>query len=145
MLYTRRCPLFHSIFYTILIHVYIYYFFNIQNLAHLDLVIEVILDYKNYKNLTIQEPLIPGNRCNLLNNLDIYLFNFIIKFKNVTLLITMMPGNWCYFRNTFNIFLYIILNPKQIILNLYKTQKQIKNINKFKQFIIRVIDILIIN
>ena len=57
----------------------------------------------------------------------------------------MMPGNWCYFRNTFNIFLYIILNPKQIILNLYKTQKQIKNINKFKQFIIRVIDILIIN
>ena len=56
-----------------------------------------------------------------------------------------MPGNWCYFRVTFNIFLYIVLKPKQIILNLYKTQNQIQNFKKFKQFIIRVIDILIVN
>ena len=40
-----------------------------------------------------------------------------------------IPGN---FKVTFNIFLYIVLNPKQLILNLYKTLNQIQNINKLK-------------
>ena len=39
----------------------------------------------------------------------------------------------------------IVLNPKQQILNPYKTLNQIQNINKLKEFIIRVIDILIVN